>query len=497
VVDLVRGWTSHLGPTSSEELARTLCVPQRDVEQALLRLEAEGAVLRGQFTGAAGTEWCERRLLARIHRLTLGILRREIEPVTPAEFMRWLLRWQHVAPGTQVLAERGTMEVIRQLQGFEAPASAWEPQILSRRIAAYDPEILDRLCLTGSVGWGRITPHPAALRAGHETDDRLSYSRNAYDTPVVHDGGASHFSHSIQHRIIPTSSAPITFFVRAECEWMLPRHFTAEVTLERLSHAAREVYEFLRAYGASFFTDIVRGSGRLKSEVETALWELVSAGLVTADGFDNLRAFLDPRRRAGQGRGRATRPRYSTGRWSLMFAPGPAKVLPGAGQGQPAATSHGPARMPRGLATDDHSPDGSATARSTALEAVARLLLNRYGVVFRELLARETFPFRWRDILITLRRLEDRGEVRGGRFVDGFLGEQFAWPLAVESLRAAREARACGETVSVSAADPLNLVGIIVPGERVPVLSGRWITFCDGIPAREGASLVASAPEAT
>jgi ATP-dependent Lhr-like helicase len=218
--------------------------------------------------------------------------------------------------------------------------------------------------------------------------------------------------------------------------------------LESLSHPARDVHAYLRNRGASFFAEIARGSGRLKSEIEMALWELVSAGLVTADGFDNLRAFLDPKRRAGQGRGRTGRPRNSAGRWSLLYAE-------------------------------------EAANRPAALEAAAQVLLNRYGVVFRELLARESFPIRWRELLITLRRFEDRGEVRGGRFVDGFVGEQFALPVAVESLRAARRAPAMGERVTVSAADPLNLVGIIVAGERVPANSGQPITFWDGVPIVE------------
>jgi ATP-dependent Lhr-like helicase len=197
---------------------------------------------------------------------------------------------------------------------------------------------------------------------------------------------------------------------------------------------------------------MVRGTGRLKAEVETALWELVAAGWVTADGFDNLRALLDPKRRAGQGRGRAARPRHSTGRWSLLFS-------------------------------------GEASDRTRALEAICGVLLVRYGVVFRELLARETFPVKWRDLLIALRRLEDRGEVRGGRFVDGFLGEQFALPLAVESLRAMRKIPASEETVTLSAADPLNLVGIVIPGERVPTLSGKLITFRDGTAVADRLSL--------
>jgi ATP-dependent Lhr-like helicase len=406
-----------------------------DVQQALLHLESQGAILRGRYTGSQETEWCERRLLMRIHRLTLGILRREIQPVTPAEFMRWLLRWQHVAPGTQVLAERGALEVIHQLQGFEAPASAWEPQILARRIVRYDPQILDQLCYSGSVGWGRVSPHPALagpIESGSEVE--------AFAT----------------RRITPTSAVPVAFFVRDDCDWMTARGANSRQALESLSHPARDVHACLLARGASFFADIVRGTGRLKSEVETALWELVSAGLVTADGFDNLRAFLDLKRRSGQGRGRDNRPRHSTGRWSLLY--------PEAAANQP-----------------------------TQVEAVAQILLNRYGVVFRELLARESFPVRWRDLLMALRRSEDRGEVRGGRFVDGFVGEQFALPLAVESLRAARKAPASSGSVTVSAADPLNLVGIIVPGERVPANSGQSITFLDGVPTLDAGKSMAKA----
>jgi ATP-dependent Lhr-like helicase len=244
-------------------------------------------------------------------------------------------------------------------------------------------------------------------------------------------------------RITPSSVAPITFFVRGECDWMIPRHASLAAASRALSHVAREVLEFVRQRSASFFADIVRGTGKLKSEVETALWELVAAGLFTADGFDNLRALIDPKRRAGQGRGRKARPRHSTGRWSLLFS-------------------------------------GEATDRVKALEAVCRVLLERYGVVFRELTLREEFPLKWRELLITFRRLEDRGEVRGGRFVDGFLGEQFALPVALESLRAARHLEPTGEIVTLSAADPLNLVGIIVPGERVPAISGKTVTLRDG-----------------
>ncbi len=421
ILEVVRGWMGHLGPVSGNRLAQVLGVVQQEVDQALLRLEASGSILRGQFTQADAREWCDRRLLARIHRLTLGTLRAQIAPVTPAQFMGWLLRWQHLAPGTQAHGERGLLEVLRQLQGFELPASSWESQILARRVADYDPHLLDRLCLTGAVGWGRMSPHPAIL-AQAEGGEGRDPSR---------------------HRVVPSSVAPISFFLREETEWIGLCRTTFGDRPAGLSDAGRQVLEFLERRGASFFADIVRGCGRLKSEVETALWELVAAGRVTADGFDNLRALIDPKRRSGQGRGRTTRPRHSTGRWSVLFS-------------------------------------GEAPDRTRATESICKALLERYGVVFRELTVRENFPLKWRELLQVFHRMEDRGEVRGGRFVDGFPGGQFGLPVAVESLRATRNALPSGETVSLSAADPLNLVGIVIPGGRVPALSKQRILLRDG-----------------
>jgi ATP-dependent helicase Lhr and Lhr-like helicase len=419
----ITGWMSHAGIVTVGGLSATIGLSAADVDKAMVRLEASGAALRGNFTGSSETEWCDRRLLARIHKTTVGELRSQIQPATAAQFMRWLLRWQHVAPGTQVLGEHGTLEVLKQLQGFEAPANAWERQILARRVANYDPAVLDRLCLAGVVGWGRLSPHPATLAE-----------------PAL-----------ANRRVIPTSVAPIAFFVREDSEWMI-QHRSGEGAEPRgLSAAARETLSYLHQRGASFFADLVRGTGRLKSEVESALWELVTAGLITADGFDNIRALIDPKRRAGQGRGQGARPRHSAGRWSLLY-------------------SH------------------EAADRAQVIEATCWMLLNRYGVVFREMVTRETIVPRWRELLITLRRLEDRGLIRGGHFVNGFLGEQFALPVAVESLRAARREEPAGETVTVSAADPLNLVGIVVPGERVAANSGKSVTLVDGVTVGEGNS---------
>ncbi|PYX09082.1 MAG: DEAD/DEAH box helicase, partial [Acidobacteria bacterium] len=432
---MITGWMTHLGPATAEELGNLLGLSSSEIEKALLRMEASGTILRGRFTEKALTarapaqetpspqqEWCERRLLARIHRLTVATLRKQIEPVTAAQFMRWLLRWQHVAPGSQVQGERATLDVLRQLQGFEIPANAWERQVLSRRIANYDPKWLDQLCMTGAVGWGRLSPHPATL------EDSAAGKR----------------------RVIPTSVAPITFFVREESDWMSPHHPVVEQPESRgSSDGARQVLEFLRHRGASFFADIVRGTDKLKAEVETALWELVAAGVVTADGFDNLRSLIDPKRRAGQGSGRISRPRHSSGRWALLYA-------------------------------------DPAVERNRAVEATCWILLKRYGIVFHDLLAREPNLPKWRELQMAFRRLEDRGEIRGGRFVDGFLGEQFALPVAVESLRATRKLPPTGEAITVSAADPLNLVGILVPGDRVPAISGKAVVFRDGVAVQDG-----------
>jgi ATP-dependent Lhr-like helicase len=420
---LVTGWMSHLGPATAEQLGELLGLPSSEIDTALLRMEASGAILRGNFTGGHSehVEWCERRLLARIHRLTVATLRKQIEPVTAAQFMQWLLRWQHIAQGAQVQGERATLEIVRQLQGFEIPANAWERHILARRIADYDPKWLDQLCLTGAVGWGRLSPHPATL------EDSAAGKR----------------------RVIPTSVAPITFFIRGEADWMMPQHSASQQPEARgLSEGARQVLDFLRQRGASFFADIVRGTDKLKAEVETALWELVAAGVVTADGFDNLRSLIDPKRRAGQGSGRSARPRHNSGRWALLY-------------------------------TDQ------AVERTRAVEATCWMLLKRYGIVFRDLLARETNLPKWRELQVAYRRIEDRGEIRGGRFVDGFIGEQFALPVAVESLRAARKLSPTQEIITLSAADPLNLVGILVPGERVPAISGKIVSFRDGVAVPE------------
>ncbi|MGA3202997.1 MAG: helicase-related protein, partial [Bryobacteraceae bacterium] len=391
-VSILRGWMDSIGPTTAAALAERLSLPLVEVEIALAHLEAEGQILRGSWCSSAA-EFCHRRIVARIHRLTLGRLRKEIEPVTAADFMRFLCRWQHMARGTQLHGVDGLFHILKQLEGYEIPAAAWESVVLPRRIVDYDPELLDRLCLSGEIAWGRLSPH------------------RAFDPD------------SPTRRVRPTRIAPIAIFRREDFPFL-----AAPRTETPLSHQARDVFEGLQKRGACFFVELVKSSGRLASEVEDALWELVAAGLVTADGFDNLRALLDPKRRAGG----SNRPRHSAGRWALL--------------------------------------DRSET-ESVDVEFFAKLLLDRWGVVFRDLLAREPLAPAWRDLLVTYRRMEARGEIRGGRFISGFVGEQFARPEAVDLLRSVRRSTYMGEEVDVALADPLNLTGIVIPGPRSSALT--------------------------
>jgi ATP-dependent Lhr-like helicase len=455
----VLGWMESIGPTTAIELATRLHCPTQAIDQSLVRLEAYGQVLRGQFrpnaelksqhselAGAGAPEWCHRRLLARIHRLTIGRLRKEVEPVTAAEFMRFLFQWQHVSPGSRLHGEAGLLDIVAQLAGFEAAASAWEPHLLRTRLAKYEPEWLDRLCLSGAVSWGRLSPHPR----------------------LVHGGDLE------RRRIIPTSVAPISIFPREESEGLGDVfHDDAAPNgpdpFAQLSSVAQDLRRTLHERGANFFADLVRMTNHLPTEVEEGLWELVAAGLVTADGFDNLRALMDPRRRRAEGRERSRRPRHSAGRWALLRQ---------AAGHQRSAVSSDPAT----LVTSRVTPNASRS-----IEPVARQLLRRYGVVFRDLLGREALALSWRDLLVQYRRMELQGEIRGGRFVSGFTGEQFALPEAVESLRAVRkwiESGVASHDIKLSASDPLNLAGVILPGPRVPAVPSNFVVFRDGTVVR-------------
>jgi ATP-dependent Lhr-like helicase len=420
VVELARARLALTGPTTAAALAADLDLPEADLEAALAQVELTGAAMRGSFglhaAGPEAVQWCDRRLLARINRRTLDRLRRDIEPVSASDFLRFLLDWQHVRPGTQLAGREGLLAVIGQLQGFEAAAGGWEREILALRVADYDPSWLDDLCLGGDVVWGRLECRPEGTQ-------------------------------------VPSRAAPIALAWRRDLGWLLgPRE-----SGEGLSPQAAEVLAFLTSSGASFLEDIIAGARRLRAEVEDALWELVAAGRVTADGFAALRALLPAAAVGGGARrrwyGRWVRKqerigRAGTGRWSVLRTPAP-------------------------------------SADEDRVEALARQYVRRYGVVFRDLLRREPQAPPWRDLVRIYRRLEMRGELRGGRLVGGIVGEQFAAPEAVEALRAVRRRPKNGEVIALSACDPLNLVGLFTPGPRIPATLANTVTYRDGVPVDE------------
>jgi ATP-dependent Lhr-like helicase len=424
--ELVRGRLEVVGPTTAVAIATDLGVPQADVDFGLGGLEQEGFVLRGRFTpGMTELEWCERRLLARIHRYTLDRLRREIEPVSSADFMRFLFRWQRLSEETRAEGPAGLAAVLDILDGFELPAGAWESEVLPARVADYDPLWLDGLCLSGEIAWGRLSPPAPAGNGSHKSG--------------------------------PIRTTPLALFRRERGEVWRAIAPEADATLLPLSHAARAAFDVLERRGASFFGDLVNATGLLRTEVEKGLGELVAWGLVVSDSFAGLRALLVPsdrRKPIGRLRRRGRSAPFgveTAGRWSRTAR--------------------------RSLLPEEQQA-----------EAVAWMLLRRYGVVFRRLLERETVLAPWRDVLRVYRRLEARGEIRGGRFVGGFSGEQYALPEAVGTLRAVRREEARGAVVAVSGADPLNLVGIIVPGDSLPALAGNRVVYRDGVAVavREG-----------
>jgi ATP-dependent Lhr-like helicase len=405
-------------------------------------LETAGVAMRGEFTAstdeAKEIEWCDRVLLARIHRMTLGRMRREIEPVSAADFLKFLLAWQHVAPGTQLRGRDGVLEVIRQLQGLELPAPAWEQHVLAARIERYDANDLEHLCLAGIVAWGRLRP---GTGSSDESAQAIKFKKS-------------------RRLLSPGRNAPIAFLLREDLEAFLEPAASRLETIPTLSAMALEVAHYLEKHGASFLDDIARGTGLLKVKVEEGLWQLVAHGLATGDGIAGLRVLLTPEHKRIERRrslriisgGRSSERAMPVGRWSLW--------------------------------RNRSSIEPMST--EAMLEQRARQILRRYGVVFRDLLVRESNLASWRALLGIYRRLEARGEIRGGRFVDGFVGEQFALPEAIERLRAMRRDSSHQEAVIVSAADPLNLVGVITPGARLSPYSNQFVAYQNGIPAGVG-----------
>ncbi|MET0919968.1 MAG: DEAD/DEAH box helicase [Acidimicrobiia bacterium] len=431
VATVVRGHLEFCGITTVDGLASATTLPPRRVEAGLAVLEHEGFALQGRYTAnardneARATEWVARRLLARMHSYSRRTRRQGVDPATGQDFMRFLLQWQHVAPGTQLAGEAGLAAAIEQLQGYEAAAVAWEPELLTRRMRGYHPSWLDQLCHHGEVTWLRLAPR----------------ARDDADAPV----GA------------PSKATPIAVVFRTDRDWLLAATRHGLTIAEPTVGATAEIIEVLLAHGAQFASELGDATHRLPDDIDRGLWDGVARGLLTSDGFGAIRARVAPRERERSDARRLSRLRrgarpaaVGAGRWTLVNATADTEI-------------------------DEHE----------LAEAVAEQLLARWGVVFRDLYVRDSFKVPWRNVQWALRRLEDRGQVRGGRFVSGFSGEQYALPEAVEQLTRIRKAPRTGERVVVNATDPLNLVGAIVPGTTVPAIRTRTVTYVDGLPSQD------------
>ena len=416
LVELARGRLEGQGPMTLGQLADTFGLPAERISAALTALEVEGFALAGNFTpGESEREWCERRLLARIHRYTVKRLRAEIEPVSGRDYLRFLFDWQGVSADTRREGAKALDAVVEQLAGFAAPAVAWEGSILPARLSDYASGLLDDGCLAGRIAWGRLGTPPAKPKSNGR-------------------------------RFAPLKSTPISLFPRkAATVWArLPAGEPPHI-----SGRATKVAAFIAENGASFFDEIADGTHLLRTQLEEALAELVAAGQVISDSFGGLRALLAPPRhhkRRPNGARLA-----SAGRWAL--------------------------------AKRKTANAASKTGDSERVEQIALALLRRYGVVFMRMLEREASGLpKWRELLRVYRKLEARGEIRGGRFVAGFSGEQFALPEAVASLRSIRRRAPDDSLISVAGADPLNFAGILTPGPKLAALAGNRVLYRDGIP---------------
>ncbi|MEN8180603.1 MAG: DEAD/DEAH box helicase [Pseudomonadota bacterium] len=427
--EIIRSRLEGLGPVTAQTLATPLSLPTSEIDFALLALEQEGFAIRGQFTGnhASETEWCERGLLARIHRYTLKQLRSEIEPVAPADFMRFLFHWHRLDEQERGEGEEALAAAIAQLEGFAVPAAAWEAHILPARVRRFDPQMLDNLCASGRLTWLR-----ANLPASRDSEGKR------------------------RHKAAPVRVTPILLLERAHLHNWLDANARDDGI--QLSSGAGKVMQYLQDYGASFLTDLIHGTGMLRTQVESALGELVATGQVTADSFAGLRALISPnskkRRHSPSRRRHAWASVDVAGRWVLVRRPRPEHI------------------QQSSLTQDDKQ----------RVEAIAQILLRRYGVVFRKVLERESNLPAWRELLYVYRRMEARGEIRGGRFVQGFSGEQYALPDALTSLRRIRSNQDDETLIAISGADPLNLTSIITPGKRAPANAGNRVLYRNGSP---------------
>lgn len=419
LAEIIRGRLEIMGPVTARALGERMDLPTSVIDLALLKLENEGFVFRGKFTGPEEEEWCERRLLARIHRYTIKKLRSEIQPVSSADYMRFIFRWHQLGTGNQAQGPTGLEHALQKLEGYEAPAIAWESDILPARVAAYDHQWLDMLCVAGKVSWGRFRPNTSQVK------DKKATS--------------------------PIRTTPVTFVGRNKLNAWKNVADPIEVQELNLSAKAVQIYHVLQKQGASFFDDIVYKTKLFPSQAEDALGELIGAGLITSDSFTGLRALLVPDKYKTNGSHARDMEIFSmnyAGRWSVLYA----------------------------------EPINDHLHQQENIETLAWALLRRYGILFRKLAERESLAPPWRDLVRVLRTLEARGQIRGGRFVEGYYGEQFGLPEAIVELRNVKKENKHDVLISISAADPLNLTGLLTPGRRIPAYSGNRILYRDGVP---------------
>jgi ATP-dependent Lhr-like helicase len=453
---VLRGHLELLSPIRADALQARTGIATTSFRVGLMTLEAEGSAIQGRFSnrgaappldgpGAADNhalgseatiEWCSRRLLARMHGRSRQTRRRGVEAVSPEQFVRFLTRWQHVAPGTRVTSPLGLARVLEQLQGWAAAVASWEPQVLSSRINNYDPQWMDRLCLDGQVQWLRLVP------PSMEDPDRRGTG--------------------------PSKATPISIVFRQDMPWLLPATRGEALPPVPAAGAVAEIVEAIASHGPRFATELAADTGRIQSDIERALWDGVTRGLLTADGFEAIRSLTDGRRRSAKRQQSISRLRrsnlgstHAAGRWSLLQAPDALS-----GDAQQSSTAEPMPPTDGGGGGRGHTP--GSFDRDELVEALADQLLQRWGVLFYDLVSVENLAVPWRDLQWALRRLEDRGLVRGGRFVKGFSGEQFALPDAVDGLKSIRKAGTSTATVAVCGSDPLNLTSVILAGDRVP-----------------------------
>ncbi len=379
-VSAVQGHLEISGPVTCDELSVATGLSEGVAKIALEALRGRGFAVAGEYEPGRGEQWCARRLLARIHSYTRERRRAQIRPVSQQEWEEFLQRWWHLAPQTQLYGRSGVTDVVEQLQGSESPAGEWE-QMLTGRVHAYRSEWLDDLCLSGEVVWGRLS----LVAPATETPE-----------PVVATGKT------------PSRRTPITFMLREDLPWLLQAHRGSAQPAEPSTGPGRAVLDALRTRGALFHSELQSITGLVPAEIEEGLWDGVARGLITADGFA-IRSLLQARSRFARRqrqypkpgtRGRRDAWRHGVeGRWTLL----------------PAAAA--------------------IEEKEELAEAVAAQLLLRWGVVFRDVYLKERLAVPWREVLWALRRLEARGLTRGGHFVTGISGEQFANDATIPMLR--------------------------------------------------------------